>query len=118
MSNKRASPRSITLAMAECLYTDARMPGYFPPRPSECQEIYSIFAVEINRRTKKLKTSQTENVPTYLSGRPRAPILSPPSLNNENEVVSSAFSRVEISGPGWQSKAYVLVAIVARLTIP
>ena len=104
--------------MAECLYTDARMPGYFPPRPSECQEIYSIFAVEINRRTKKLTTSQTENVPTCLSGGPRAPILSPPSLNNENEVVSSAFSRVEISGPGWQSKAYVLVAIVARLTIP
>ena len=63
LSIKRASPRVINLVMAKSLYARGAYVGVLSWWSlKECQEIDSVFATEIRRRTKNLKTSQSENL--------------------------------------------------------
>jgi len=61
LSIKKANLRSINLVMAKCLYARG---AYVDILSSwslrECEEIDSIFATELRRRSKNLHTSQTE----------------------------------------------------------
>ena len=63
LSIKRASPRAINLVMAKCLYARGAYVGVLSSWSlKECEEIDTVFAAEIRRRTKNLKTSQSENL--------------------------------------------------------
>ena len=63
LSVKKATPRSINLVMAKCLYARGAYVGILSSWSlRECDEIDSIFASELRRRSKNLRTSQTENL--------------------------------------------------------
>jgi len=60
LSIKRAS---INLVMAKCLFARGAYVGVLSSWSlNECEEIDTVFAAEIRRRTKNLKTSQSENL--------------------------------------------------------
>ena len=63
LSIKKASPKSINLVMAKCLYARGAYVGILSSWSlRECEEIDTIFAAELRRRSKNLRTSQTENL--------------------------------------------------------
>ena len=63
LSVKKATPRSINLVMAKCLYARGAYVGILSSWSlRECEEIDSIFASELRRRSKNLRTSQAENL--------------------------------------------------------
>ena len=64
LSIKKVSPKSINLVMAKCLYARGAYVGMIPSSWSlrDCEEIDTIFAAELRRRSKNLRTSQTENL--------------------------------------------------------
>ena len=62
-SIKRANPRSITLVMAKCLYARGAYVGIISSWSlRQCEQIDSVFAFELRLRSKKPRTSQTENL--------------------------------------------------------
>ena len=63
LSGKRANPRSINLVMAKYLYARGAYVGILSSWSlRDCEEIDTLFSAEIRRRSKNLRTSQTENL--------------------------------------------------------
>ena len=63
LSIKKASPKSVNLVMAKSLYARGAYVGILSSWSlRECEEIDTIFAAELRRRSKNLRTSQTENL--------------------------------------------------------
>jgi len=63
ISIKRASARAVNAVIAKCLYNRGAHVGVLSSCSlAQCEELDKIFAAEIRRRTKNMKSSQLENL--------------------------------------------------------
>eukprot|EP01042_Synura_sphagnicola_P036588 gene36588-biopygen10818 len=63
ISIKKASARAVNVVVAKCLYNRGAYVGVLSSWSlAQCEELDRIFATEIRRRTKNMKSSQLENL--------------------------------------------------------
>ena len=63
ISIKKASARAVNTVISKCLYNRGAYVGVLSSWSlAQCQELDKIFATEIRRRTKNMKSSQLDNL--------------------------------------------------------
>jgi len=63
ISIKKASARAVNVVLSKCLYNRGAYVGVLSSWSlAQCEELDKVFATEIRRRTKNMKTSQLENL--------------------------------------------------------